>query len=201
VSRLIQLLHSQPNLTLVTGAMVALLALATGGYLWLTWQRPAQRLARIGARIRFLWVMAAAVLLAVTYSSKILLIAIAFLAFLGLREYLSITPTRRADRRILFWAYLSIPIQFALIWFGWEWAFLFCIPTYVFIILPMQMVMVGEMRGFLKAWSRLGWGLLSIVFSLGWLAYLLVLPAIEATPAGGLGLVLSVMLLVQRFSG
>jgi len=197
MNRLIEWLHSQPNLTLVTGALVALLALAAGGYVWLTWRRPAQSLAKIGSRIRFLWVMAAMCLLAITYSYKILLIYIAFLAFLGLKEYLSITPTRRVDRRVLFWAYLSIPIQFALIGFGWYRASLFFTPIYVFVILPMHMVIGGEARGFLTAWSLLGWGLLSIVFSLGCVAHLLVLPATEATATGGLGLFLYLMMLIQ----
>jgi phosphatidate cytidylyltransferase len=70
-------------------------------------------------------------------------------------------------------------------------------PIYVFIILPMRMVIGGEVRGFLTAWSMLGWGLLNIVFSLGCLAQLLVLPATEATATGGLGLFLYLMLLVQ----
>src|SRR5262249_23284053 len=143
------------------------------------------------------WVMAAMFLLAIIFSYKVLLIYIAFLAFLGLKEYFSITPTRRADRRVLFWAYLSIPIQFALIWLGLYRAFLVFMPVYAFLILPMRMVIAGETRGFLKAWSMLGWGLLSIVFSLGCLAYLLVLPATGATAAGGLGLFLYLMMLIQ----
>ncbi len=197
MDRLIQLLHSQPNLNFVTGAMVAVLVLATGGYVWLTWRRPTYGLAKIGACMRFVWVMAAMLLLALAYSYKILLIYIAFLAFQGLKEYLSIMPTRRVDRRVLFWAYLSIPFQFALIWSGWYRASLFFMPIYVFIILPTCMIIGGEMRGFLKAWSMLGWGLLSIVFSLGCLAHLLVLPATEATPTGGLGLFFYLMLLIQ----
>jgi len=197
MNRLVQLLHSQPNRTLVTGAMVASLALAIVGYLWLTWRQPAQSLKKIGARMRFLWSMAAVVLLAIAYGSKIMLIAIAFLAFQGLKDYLSSAPIRRSDRRTLFWAYLSIPIQFALIGLGWSWAFLFFMPIYIFLVLPLRMAVVRETRGFLQAWGTLGWGLLSIVYSLGCLASLLVLPATMAMPAGGLGLFLYLITLTQ----
>jgi phosphatidate cytidylyltransferase len=154
-------------------------------------------LAQIGSRIRFLWLMAAMFVLAIAYSSKILLVYIAFLAFLSLKAYLSITPTRRADRRVLLWAYLSIPIQFALIGLGWYWSFLFFTPIYIFIILPIRMVIAGEMRGFLRAWNTLSWGMLSTVFSLGSLADLLILPMSQATPAGGFGLFLYLMILIQ----
>jgi phosphatidate cytidylyltransferase len=178
-------------------ALVTLFVLATGGCLWLTWRRPIQSLARLGSCIHFLWLMAAMIVLAIADSSKILIVYIAFLAFLSLKAYLSITPTRRTDRRVLLWAYLSIPIQFALIGLGWYWSFLFFTPIFIFVILPVRMVIAGQTRGFVRAWSILSWGLLSTVFSLGCLAHLLVLPMSQATPAGGFGLFLYLMILIQ----
>jgi len=185
------------DLLVVTGAVIVLLALVSAGYLILRWRRPSQNLPKVGYRIRFLWALTVAFVLAMVYSYKILLVYIAFIAFLGLKEFLSITPTRRADRRVLFWAYLAIPMQFFLIWMAWYEAFVVFVPIHVFVVLPIVMVIIGETRGFLRAWSMLGWGILTTVFSLGFLAFLLVLPAEGNPPSGGGGLFLFLVGMAQ----
>jgi phosphatidate cytidylyltransferase len=62
--------------------------------------------------------------------------------------------------------------------------FIIFIPVYVFLFLPMKMVLIGETQGFLRAASMLQWGLMTTVFSLSHMAYLLALPD-EKNPAGG----------------
>jgi phosphatidate cytidylyltransferase len=59
------------------------------------------------------------------------------------------------------------------------------------------MVSVGETQGFLRASSTLAWGLVITVFSLGHLAYLLILPALDNSVTGGAGLFLFLMILTQ----
>jgi phosphatidate cytidylyltransferase len=120
-----------------------------------------------------------------------------FLSFLALKEYFSITPTRRADRRVLFWAYLTIPLQFYWIWIGWYGMFIIFIPVYVFLFLSVRMVMAGETQGFLKAAGTLNWGIMTTVFSISHLAYLLVLPLSVNPAAGGAGLVFFLVVLTQ----
>ena len=88
----------------------------------------------MGMRIRFLWFLTVLALLAELYSPKILVLYISFMAFLALKEFLSITPTRRADRRVLFWTYLVIPVQFFVIWQGWYQAFILVTPFYMFFL-------------------------------------------------------------------
>ncbi len=185
------------DLAVATGLVLGILALITVIYGALRQFRPSQSLPKIGSRIRFLWGMALFYLLALLYSPQILLLYVAFIAFLALKEYLSITPTRRADRRVLFWAYLSIPIQFFLIWMDWRRLFTLFVPVHVFLVLPVLMVMVGETRGFLKAWSMLGWGILTTVFSLGYLGYLAVLLPGTHGSGNGLGLFLFLVSLAQ----
>jgi phosphatidate cytidylyltransferase len=90
-----------------------------------------------------------------------------FLSFLAFKEYVSLIPTRRADRRVLFWAYLAIIIQYYLISLHWYSMFLIFVPVYVFLFLPMRMVIAGETQGFLKAIGTIHWGLMLTVFSLG----------------------------------
>ncbi|MEZ4663820.1 MAG: phosphatidate cytidylyltransferase [Caldilineaceae bacterium] len=196
-SMLRQLFTAQPDLAQAAVAFLLLLLAVTVGYLILSWRDQWSGLPKIGSRIEFLWVLTAVFWASILISPKLLILYIAFIAFLAFKEFLSITPTRRADRRVLFCAYWVIPIQFFFIWRGWREAFNVFAPIVVFLVLPMIMVVVGETRGFLRAWSALGWGIITTVFSLGYLAYLLVLPLPAASPASGSGLFLFLVGLAQ----
>ncbi len=120
-----------------------------------------------------------------------------FLSFLAFKEYISLIPTRLSDRRVLFWAYLAIVIQYYWISIHWYVMFLIFVPVYTFLFLPMRMVIAGETQGFLKAIGTLHWGLMLTVFSLGHLAYLLMLPDLGNPIAGSAGLVLYLVFLTE----
>lgn len=177
-------MQSHSNLFFVLSSLIVILLLFSFGYLVTLWFNPSPNLHKIGSRICFLWGMTTIFLLAALFSNKILLLYLWLLAFLALKEFLSITPTRRVDRRVLFFAYLSIPIQFILIWLDWYQVFIIFVPIHIFLILPIIMVLVGETDGFLRAWSTLGWGILTTVFTLGFLAYLALLPQIVEIESG-----------------
>ena len=104
-------------------------------------------------------------------------------------------PTRRADRRVLLFAYLAIPLQY--VWVGQEWygMFIIFVPVYMFLLLPALMVIQGETTGFLKAAGTLHWGLMTCVFAVSHAAYLLVLDGED--PADGAGLLLFLIFLTQ----
>jgi phosphatidate cytidylyltransferase len=120
-----------------------------------------------------------------------------FLSFLAFKEYISLIPTRLSDRRVLFWAYLAIVMQYYWISIHWYVMFLIFVPVYTFLFLPMRMVIAGETQGFLKAIGTLHWGLMLTVFSLGHLAYLLILPDRGNPIAGSAGLVLYLVFLTE----
>ena len=94
------------------------------------------------------------------------IIFFAFVSFLALKEYFSLIPTRRADRRVLFWAYAAIPIQYFWVHEEWYGLFIIFIPVYLFLLLPMRMVIIGETNEFLRAAGTLHWGLITMVFSI-----------------------------------
>ncbi len=125
----------------------------------------------------------------------------ALVSFGALKEYLTLVPTRRADRRVLFWAYLSIPIQYALISIGSVGIFTVFVPVYMFMILPMRAISVGQTTGFIRGIAIVHWAIMCAVYSLGHLAALLYLPETtkqgEATPGLGMGLMLFVMIVTQ----
>lgn len=158
---------------------------------------PQRDYAELAARVNSWWVMAGVFAAAMALSPTLSLIFLGLVSFLALKEYLSLIPTRRADRRVLFWAYLAIPLQFWWVATGWYGMFIIFIPVYLFLLLPLRMVVIGETAGFLHAAGSLHWGLMLTVFNLSHMAYLLVLPQATNPAGGGAGLVLFLMFLTQ----
>ena len=148
-------------------------------------------------RVKSWWIMVTIFTVAMMLSRNISLSFFGFISFLALKEYFSIIPTRRADRRVLFWAYLAIPIQFYWASIEWYGMFIIFIPVYLFLFLPMRMVMIGETKQFLQAAGTIHWGLMTMVFGISHLAYLLVLEGWERSQRGGVGLVLFLVMLTQ----
>ena len=120
----------------------------------------------------------------------------AFLSFLALKEFISIVPTRQTDRNAVFWVYLSIPFQYYWVATGWYGMFIIFIPVYLFLLIPVRMVLNGDTDGFIKSAGMLQWAAMLTIFSISHVAYLLVLP--EKNPlAGGVGLVLFLLFMTQ----
>jgi phosphatidate cytidylyltransferase len=120
----------------------------------------------------------------------------ALLSFLALKEFFSIMPTRQADRRILLWAYLAIPLQYYWVVTNWYGMFLIFIPIYVFLFLPMRAVFIGETKGFIRSLGTIHWAVMLSVLCVSHIAYLLQLPVINEQ-AGALGLVLFLIFITQ----
>ena len=135
-------------------------------------------------RIKTWWLIIGVFCVAIAFHRDVSIFVFAFVSFLAFKEYLSLIPTRRADHRVLFLAYLTIPIQYYWVGIGWYGMFIIFIPVYAFLYLPMRMVLIGETQCFLRAASTLQWGLMTTVFSLSHMAFLLALPD-EVNPAGG----------------
>jgi phosphatidate cytidylyltransferase len=174
-----------------------LLVIATAAVWVLGRLRPAADLTELRQRVRTWWIMAAVFALAMLLSRRVSLFFFALVSFLALKEYLSLIPTRRADRSVLLLAYLAIPVQYLWIDMRWYGMFIVFIPVFVFLLLPMRMVLVGETEGFLRAAGTLHWGLMATVFSLSHVAFLLVLPQRLNAHGGGPGLVLYLVFLTQ----
>lgn len=158
---------------------------------------PEKNYTELNQRISSWWIMVTIFTLAMVLSRNVSLAFFGLISFLAIKEFLSIIPTRRADRRVLFWAYISIPFQYYWISIEWYGMFIIFIPVYMFLFLPMRMVIIGETKEFLRAAGTLHWGLMTLVFSISHVAYLLVLPTTEAYQAGGAGLVLFLVFLTQ----
>ena len=175
------------GLLLVATAVVALLAR----------RHPERNATELRLRVRTWWLIVAVFTAAVAFNKTVSIVVLAFVSFLAFKEYLSLIPTRRADHRVLLWAYLAIPFQYYWVGIAWYGMFIIFIPVYAFLFLPMRMVMIGETQGFLRAAGTLHWGLMITVFGLSHMAYLLALPD-AANPAGAsVGLLLYLVFLTE----
>lgn len=154
-------------------------------------------LTELNQRIKSWWIMVLVFGFAMVLSRTISLIFFAFISFLATKEFFSMIPTRRADRRVLFWVYLTIPVQYWLVACGWYGLFIIFIPMYMFLFLPMRMIMIGETAGFVRSAGTIHWGLMKTVFCLSHCAALLVLSNKTNPNAGGAALVLFLVVLTQ----
>ncbi|MGB0127550.1 MAG: phosphatidate cytidylyltransferase [Rhodocyclaceae bacterium] len=187
----------KPTLLLALGGILGILVAATVIVAVLRKMRPEGNFAELAQRVKSWWVMVAVFSAALLMSRNISIAFFAFVSFLALKEFLSLVPTRRADRAVLLWTYLAIPVQY--LWVGQEWygMFIIFIPVYVFLFLPMVMVVIGETKDFLRAAGTMHWGMMTTVFSLSHLAFLLVLPEKGNPVGGGAGLLLYLVFLTQ----
>ena len=144
------------------------------------------------------WIMIGAFSVALVAEPAWSLVFLGFISFLALKEFFSQIPTRRADRRVLFWAYLSIPVQYY--WAGIEWygMFIIFIPVYMFLFVAFRMIIAQHTEGFLKSAATIHWGLMTCVFSLSHMGFLLMLPEVRTIGGpGGAGLLFFLVVLTQ----
>ena len=159
--------------------------------------KPNANLAELKARTKSWWAMASIFILSTVVDTHISYLAIAFLSFVAFRELYSLLGFRLSDRGAIFWAYISIPIQYYLAYIGWYGAFIIFIPVIMFLLLPLRLVLKGNTKGIIKSMAMLQWILMLTVFGISHLAYLLSLPKIEGFQAGGRGLLLFVVFLTE----
>lgn len=181
-----------PGVRLVMGGILGILLLASGVTWWLIRQGPPGKYAELAARVKSWWVMVAVFAIAIAIDARLSVVFFGLVSFLALKEYFSLIPTRRADRRVLFWAYLSILFQYYWVYRGWYGMFIVFIPVWMVIIISARMVLIGETKDFLRAVGTIQWGLVMMVFSISHRAYLLVL-----RPGSGAALVLFLVVLTQ----
>lgn len=151
-------------------------ALSVGSILSIAVQRakPDRDFTELRSRMRTWWVIVGLFLGSLAWSLTAAISFLGFVSFLALKEFLSMTPTRRADRRVLFYAYLSVIGQYYFAATSWYGMFIMFIPVWMFVWLPTRMWMIGHTDGFLRAAGTLHWALMITVFSLSHAAYLLV---------------------------
>jgi phosphatidate cytidylyltransferase len=186
---------------LLVGGIVALLALASLITAVLKSRQPAGTLnpviANLDARVRAWWVMVAIFSAALFTGGLGSVILFALTSFFALREFLTLTPTRPADHRALFWAFfVVVPLQYVLVAQRWYGAFAIFIPVYVFLFIPIRCAVGGDARHFLERTAKIQWALMVCVYCVSHVPALLMLD-IPGFSGANARLVLFLVLIAQ----
>jgi phosphatidate cytidylyltransferase len=119
----------------------------------------------LNARIRSWWWMVVVVSAAILTDPHAVTVLFAFVSFVALREFISVTAARPADHFVLIASFFVVlPVQYLLVGSRWYGLFAIYIPVYAFLILPIMGVLRGEVKNFLARTSETQWGLMVCVY-------------------------------------
>jgi phosphatidate cytidylyltransferase len=137
----------------------------------------AAAIATFNRRVRAWWVICA--LLAIAFFSPTLTVFLfCVMSFEALREYITLTPTRRADHRALFWVLCFFtPLQYVLVGYAKYDLYNILIPVYGFLFIPARIAIAGDFKRFLERVAKIQTGLLICVYCLSFAPALLYLEA------------------------
>jgi len=125
------------------------------------------------------------------------LILFALTSFIALREFITLTPTHRADHRTLFWAFfIFAPVQYLLVGIQWYGLFAIFIPVYAFLFIPLRSALAGDTEDFLARTAKIQWGLMIAVYCVSHAPALLMLE-IPGYQGEGAKLLLYLIIVVQ----
>ncbi|WP_075214842.1 phosphatidate cytidylyltransferase [Mongoliimonas terrestris] len=167
-----------PTLTLFAGigAVLVVASLIGAVLAWRAGDTPNPAIENLNARIKAWWVMVAAIGLAFLAGKAGVILLFAFASFAALREFLTLTDTRRTDHLALSLSFFVVlPVQYYLIWIEWYGLYSIFVPVWVFLLLPIVVAVRGDTRDFMERVAEIQWGLMICVFCLSHVPALLTL--------------------------
>jgi phosphatidate cytidylyltransferase len=127
----------------------------------------AATIANLVARVNAWWVMIGLLAIAFLAGEIGVLTLFAFASFMALREFLTLTPTRRSDHIALFASFFVIlPAQYYLIATSWYGLYSVFIPVYAFLSLPVLAALRGDVSRYMERIAEVQWGLMTTVYCL-----------------------------------
>lgn len=119
----------------------------------------------LNARINAWWVMVVLIGLSFIAGRIGVVILFAFCSFAALREFVTLTNTRRADHWALAAAFFVVlPIQYYLVAIEYYGLYSIFIPVYAFLFMPIISVLRGDAERFLIRIAEVQWALMICVF-------------------------------------
>ncbi|MDQ0394578.1 phosphatidate cytidylyltransferase [Labrys monachus] len=121
----------------------------------------------LNARIRAWWVMVVLIGLSFLAGKPGVIILFALASFFALREFVTLTPTRRGDHYSLFaMFFVVLPVQYYLIWIDWYGLYSIFIPVYAFLFMPILVALRGDTARFMTRIAEMQWGMMIAIFCL-----------------------------------
>lgn len=161
-----------PTLWLIVGVLT-LLGIATGVGQFLK-LRPesglnASVLRSFNLRIQSWWLMTSVVVASMLLPQWATVLLFGLISFWALREFITLTPTRMADHRALFWVFfLFTPLQYVLVGLQRYELFSIMIPVYCSLFIPARIAMAGDYKRFLERSAKIQFGAMVCVYCLSY---------------------------------
>lgn len=126
--------------------------------------------------LRALWIAAIIFWVAWAAGAFVATLLFGIVSFLVLREFITLTHTRRADHRALLGVFFVVlPLQYVLVGLRtFDWFTVF-IPVYAFAALPMLAALGNDPTRFLERTAKIQWGTMVCVYGLSHVPALLLL--------------------------
>jgi phosphatidate cytidylyltransferase len=133
-------------------------------------------LKRLGALIKTSWLISGVFWLGWASGPKVATVLFALISFFALREFVTLSPTRRGDHRSLILAFFVVlPIQYWLTATEHFDLFTVFIPVYVFLAIPVVSALADDPHRFLERNAKLQWGIMVCVYGMSHVPALLLL--------------------------
>ncbi len=118
-------------------------------------------------RIGAWWLMYAVLIAGLVVGYEMTVILFGCVSFWALREFITMTPTRRGDHRILFWTFFVLtPLHYWFVGQGWYGLYTVMIPVYASLLIPARIAISGDPKRFLERVAKIQAGLLICVYCL-----------------------------------
>jgi phosphatidate cytidylyltransferase len=122
------------------------------------------------------WMMALVFWLGWVSGTTVALVLFGFVSFFCLREFLTLSPTKRGDHRSLILAFFVIlPMQYWLVGTARFELFTVFIPVYVFLLIPVVSALANDSERFLERNAKLQWGIMVCIYGISHVPALLLL--------------------------
>ncbi len=172
-------------------------------------------LKRFNHKLKVWWIMTAILMFGFLLHWVGTVILFGLVSFWALREFITMTPTRRGDHRTLFWVFfVFLPLQYLLVMLGSsppEWLFRgrsidfyglysIFIPVYACVFIPARIALSGDSKRFLERSAIIQAGLLICVYSLSYAPALLDLDLVRTNGESWRGSNLSLLLFLLLIS-
>jgi phosphatidate cytidylyltransferase len=126
--------------------------------------------------LRALWIGALLFWIAWAAGPFVSTLLFGLVSFLALREFVTLTNTRRGDHRSLLLAFFVVlPLQYVLVGTRLFNAFTVFIPVYVFFAIPVVSALANDPQRFLERTAKIQWGITVCVYGMSHAPALLLL--------------------------
>lgn len=151
------------------------------------------------ARVNAWWVMVAIFATAFLAGKSGTILLFSAISYFALREFMTLTPTRRGDHRALSVGFfLLLPLHYYLIYIEWYSLFTILIPVYAFLLMPCISVLAQDVDYFLERTAKIQWGVMVTIYCISHAPALLLLDI--PNYAGQNALLLFYFLLIVQLS-